>query len=289
MSPEPTLAPSSQDRALNLDRAVVDSFGDEWTRFDQSALSRAELLDQFDGYFNVFPWERLGSDAAGMDVGCGSGRWAQLVAPRVGTLHCIDASEGALAVARRNLAAQPNCWFTHASVQAIPIPDGTLDFGYCLGVLHHIPDTQAGLNACIAKLKPGAPFLVYLYYALDGRPSWFKALWRLSDALRRMIAHSPDPIRFFVCDLIAAAVYWPLSRFARLMERLGHDVSNLPLSPYRHRAYYSLRTDALDRFGTRLEQRFSRDQVEAMMKAAGLANIRFSARSPFWCAVGLKA
>lgn len=289
MALEPTLAPSNPDRALNLDRAVVDSFGDEWTRFDQSALSRDELLDQFDGYFNVFPWERLGPDAEGMDVGCGSGRWARLVAPRVGTLHCIDASDGALAVARRNLAALPNCRFAHASVQAIPIEDGALDFGYCLGVLHHIPDTQAGLNACVAKLKPGAPFLVYLYYALDGRPGWFKALWRLSDVLRRAIAHSPDPIRFFVCDLIAATVYWPLSRFAGLMERLGRDVSNLPLSPYRHRAFYSLRTDALDRFGTRLEQRFSRDQVRAMMEASGLADIRFSTRSPFWCAVGLKA
>ena len=47
-----------------------------------------------------------------------------------------------------------------------------------------------------------------------------------------------------------------------------------------------MRTDALDRFGTRLEQRFTRKQVEMMMEAAGLEQIVFSDHSPFWCAVG---
>jgi hypothetical protein len=50
-----------------------------------------------------------------------------------------------------------------------------------------------------------------------------------------------------------------------------------------------MRTDALDRFGTRLEQRFSRTQIEQMMITAGLKDIRFSEREPFWVACGIKA
>ena len=34
-------------------------------------------------------------------------------------------------------------------------------------------------------IKPGAPFLLYLYYALDQRPAWFKAVWAASDVVRR--------------------------------------------------------------------------------------------------------
>jgi hypothetical protein len=49
-----------------------------------------------------------------------------------------------------------------------------------------------------------------------------------------------------------------------------------------------MRTDALDRFGTRLEKRFRRDQIAAMLEAAGFANIRFSDGEPFWCAVARK-
>ncbi len=47
-----------------------------------------------------------------------------------------------------------------------------------------------------------------------------------------------------------------------------------------------MRTDALDRFGTRLEQRFSREQIKVMMEKVGLERIEFSANMPFWCAVG---
>jgi hypothetical protein len=50
-----------------------------------------------------------------------------------------------------------------------------------------------------------------------------------------------------------------------------------------------MRTDALDRFGTRLEQRFSRAEIERMMTNAGLSGINFSEREPFWVAVGRKA
>jgi hypothetical protein len=49
-----------------------------------------------------------------------------------------------------------------------------------------------------------------------------------------------------------------------------------------------MRTDAYDRFCTRLEQRFSRQQIERMLLDAGFEQIRFSDESPFWCAVGRK-
>jgi hypothetical protein len=49
-----------------------------------------------------------------------------------------------------------------------------------------------------------------------------------------------------------------------------------------------MRTDSLDRFGTKLEQRFTKVEIENMMRAAGLKDIKFSSSVPFWCAVGIK-
>ena len=63
---------------------------------------------------------------------------------------------------------------------------------------------------------------------------------------------------------------------------------NWPLSAYGTKSYYSLRTDALDRFGTRLEKRFTRKQITHMMVAAGLERIAFRDEEPFWCALGYK-
>lgn len=270
----------------NIDDETVRSFGNEWSTFDQSRLSDKEIARRFGEYFLIFPWDSLPEGAVGADVGCGSGRWALRVATRVGTLHCIDASEQALGVARRNLAGQQNCWFHHASVDAMPLPLGSLDFCYSLGVLHHVPDTLAGIKACVALLKPGAPLLLYLYYALDNRPWWFRAIWKATDILRYGIARLPFRPKRAITDAIAVAIYWPLARLCALVERSGGNPAGLPLSAYRDDSFHTMRTDAFDRFGTRLEQRFSRAQIELMMREAGLDNIRFSETPPCWCAVG---
>ncbi len=275
------------NRETNVDHETVKGFGDEWVRFDQSELPEQEHKALFESYFSVFPWHSLPMNAEGFDLGCGSGRWAKLVAPRVGHLHCIDPSV-ALDVARKNLAQFGNCVFHSATVDAMPIEDSTMDFGYSLGVLHHVPDMQAGIDACVRKLKPGAPFLVYLYYAFDNRPLWFRAIWRLSNVLRLAVSRLPHGLRYFSSQILAFLIYLPLAKFSWAVEKTGVNVSNFPLSAYRNLSFYTMRTDALDRFGTRLEQRFSRKQIKAMMEQAGLERVEFSASEPFWCAVGYR-
>jgi SAM-dependent methyltransferase len=241
----------------------------------------------FDNYFSIFPWDRLPKHAVGFDLGCGSGRWAKLVAPRVGKLYLFDPSEDALNVARRNLSEADNVEFALAGADNVPLADASCDFGYSLGVLHHIPDTEAGMNACVAKLKSGAPFLVYLYYSFDNRPAWFRLIWRLSNAIRGVVCRMPYGARYGISQALALTLYWPLARTALLLEKTGVNVGSFPLSQYRHNSLYVMRNDALDRFGTRLEQRFSKAEIEAMMRRCGLMDISFSTTS-FWTAVGFK-
>ena len=69
---------------------------------------------------------------------------------------------------------------------------------------------------------------------------------------------------------------------------MGLNVSKFPLSTYSNRSFYAMRTDALDRFGTRLEQQFSRHQIKVMMEQAGLERVKLSESEPFWCAVGYR-
>ena len=113
-------------------------------------------------------------------------------------------------------------------------------------------------------------------------------IWKASDLVRRMIFRFPPTAKHVVTDIIAMFVYWPLARLSLLFERLGLSVSGIPLSYYRNHSFYTLRTDSRDRFGTPLEQRFDRVQIEKMMISAGLENIQFSESAPFWCVVGTK-
>ncbi|MFL6861736.1 MAG: class I SAM-dependent methyltransferase [Allosphingosinicella sp.] len=272
----------------NIDVKTVEGFGEEWDAYDQQDLPPAEHRRLFEQYFSPFPFDSLPDGAEGFDLGCGSGRWALLAAERVGHLHCIDPSPKALDVARRRLAGVANVSFHLAGVDAIPLADGSQDFGYSLGVLHHVPDTRAAMASCVRKLKPGAPFLVYLYYSFDNRPPWFRAVWKTSEMGRAVISRLPFPLRKASTTAVAALVYWPLSRAATLLEKAGVPVSAFPLSAYRYRSFYSLRTDALDRFGTRLEQRFSKAEIRQMMIDCGLTAIEFREDEPFWVACGRK-
>jgi hypothetical protein len=89
-----------------------------------------------------------------------------------------------------------------------------------------------------------------------------------------------------VADVLAAVMYWPLARTARIVEMAGRDPSSLPLFQYRHRSFYVMRNDSLDRFGTRLEKRYSRDEVLDLLEGAGLENVQFADGPPWWVAVG---
>ena len=48
--------------------------------------------------------------------------------------------------------------------------------------------------------------------------------------------------------------------------------------------FVMLQNDALDRFGTRLEQRFSKKEIMEMLGLAGfdLSSLKFSDLEPFW-------
>ena len=181
----------------NTDPATVEGFGREWATFTQSAeaFTDADRRAMFEGYFAIFPWDRLPPNSVGADIGCGSGRWTMLVAPRVGHLHAIDPAADALAVARANLAGLGNVSFHQASVSALPFADGSLDFAYALGVLHHVPDTAQAIRDAAAKLKPGAPFLLYLYYALDNRSAGYRMLWKISNTGRLILRARPTRCR----------------------------------------------------------------------------------------------
>ena len=274
----------------NTDQATVEGFGREWTTFTQSAseLTVEDRRAMFESYFSIFPWDMLPPHSIGADIGCGSGRWAILVAHRVGHLHAVDAGAAALSVARSNLAGLDNVSFHHASVSALPFEDDALDFAYALGVLHHVPDTAQAIRDVAAKLKPGAPFLIYLYYAFDNRSAAYRALWKLSNAARLILSHAPYPVQIAATTVIAYLLYWPLARTAALLEMIGMLPRSWPLAFYRRRSFYVMRTDAFDRFCTRLEQRFTRAQITDMLRAAGFDDIRFSDKEPFWVALAIK-
>lgn len=162
-------------------------------------------------------------------MGCGTGRWTRFVSPRVDRLYCIDPSS-ALAVARQALALQHNVKFHQSYVSDNCITPGSQGFGYNLDIIHHVPDTAVYIASCVSLLKPGAPLILYLYYAFDNCPRWFSFLWKSSNIVKLLISSLPPNPKHFSTDIITAFVYFPLACLAALCAALKFKVDLFPLS-----------------------------------------------------------
>ncbi len=100
--------------------------------------------------------------------------------------------------------------------------------------------------------------------------------------------HLPPTFKHLTTDIIAALVCWPLARLSGVLEKLHFPIHGMLLSFYRNHTFYTLRSDACDRFGTPLKQCFTRGQIESMLLKSGLVDMQFSKADPYWCVVGLK-
>ena len=276
------------DQDSNLDVRTVVSFGEEWQKFNR--FSDQDIDSIGNDYFDIVDEAILHPGTVALDVGCGSGRWTKFLAEKVGMVEAIDPSK-AVVPASRMLKDLKNVRVTQASVSAIPFEDESFDFVMSLGVLHHVPDTRKAVMDCVRKLKSGGTFMIYLYYSLDNRGLFFRTLFKMSDLIRRMVSSLPSGLKKFVCDILAVLLYLPFVWTARILSFLGvpeKTLDRIPLSYYRKTRFFIIRNDAFDRFGTPLEQRFSKEEIRKMLTDAGLIRIRFSENAPFWHAIALK-
>lgn len=267
--------------SANMDQATVSSFGEEWKRFH--AFDQEELKRCGDQYFDLLGENEPGSDAVVLDAGCGSGRWSWYLASRVAAIEAIDPSD-AVYPAMQLLHDVSNVRVTRCSIDSMPFADASFDFIMSIGVLHHVPDTEAALRVLKKKLKPDGSFLVYLYYDVSHRGLLFRLLFACVNASRRIISSIPSALKQIICEVIALLVYWPLARFSRLLSLLGLSAMarRIPLSYYAEKGFFIMRNDALDRFGTPLEKRYTRAEITRMLNGAGFSRVRFSGGEPYW-------
>ena len=270
----------------NLDQKVIDGFGHEWSSFDYSSSQSTEALDaQFSAYcspINLLMFDK--SNAIAGDFGAGSGRWSSRLLANFSKVYALEPSDGAFKVLEQKFKSESRVIILKETVGGNSLPDVSLDLAMSLGVLHHIPDTSLAIKDVFKKIKPGGYFLCYLYYKLEGKPLLYRIIFRAVDIARRLISQMPHPLKALTSKFIAGVVYWPLAGISRLLGKFGMNTSNIPLHHYAEMPFMMLANDALDRFGTSLEQRFSKAEITEMLDSAGfdISTLKFSEIEPFW-------
>jgi len=172
-------------------QAYTGSFGFQW-----KIHARTQLDDAEDHRNDIAFRRRTGfrpEDLAGklvLDVGCGMGRFAE-VATRWGAhVVGIDLSL-ASEVAAENLADRAAAIF-QADVFQLPFAEGSFDFIYSIGVLHHTPNCEDAVKILPRLLKPGGRLAVWLY-------SSYNPWYRMSDVYRKVTRRLPQKLLYKLC------------------------------------------------------------------------------------------
>ncbi|MCK4589179.1 MAG: methyltransferase domain-containing protein [Nanoarchaeota archaeon] len=153
---------------------TVDRFSYEWKKF-------SSLHNEYEKQF--LDWVKVGKDffknKVILDGGCGTGRHCYY-ASRYGAkmLVGIDLGES-IEVAYRNNQENQNAHFVQADIYHLPFKERTFDYIYSIGVLHHLPNPEAGFRKILALVKKKGFISIWVY----GREGNF--LLKLMDPMRK--------------------------------------------------------------------------------------------------------
>lgn len=246
---------------------TAESFAYEWRRFGGL---RPEWERNFADYMKPLSADQLAGQLL-LDVGAGSGRHSFYAAKAGAHVVAVDLGD-AIDVARRNLPME--VLTVQADAERLPFAPGTFDIVMSIGVLHHLPDPEAGLRRIVELARPGGRVHVYLYWLPEQR--WHRAVLSGVNIARRVSTRLPHRVLHALCYPFAAillALFVAPYRVLRRRTRTSRLAAKLPLQAYADYPFGVLVNDQFDRFSAFIEHRYTREEVVGMMQRAGLENV----------------
>jgi SAM-dependent methyltransferase len=237
------------------------SFGYQWNRFSKTQLDSARgTTRSHDTFIERTGWKL--ADLRGksvLDAGCGMGRFAEIAADAGADVHAIDLSS-AVEAAAGNLGARPNMTFYQADIFNLPFAEGSFDYIYSLGVLHHTPDTRRAFLALTKLLKPGGRISIWVYSHRAFR------YYFGSELLRPLTSRLPKPLLLSLCR-VAVPLY-----YVHKVPKLG--IVSTMILPTSHDADPAWRwLDTFDWYSPTFQWKHTHEEVRGWFAEAGLSDI----------------
>jgi ArsR family transcriptional regulator len=130
--------------------------------FETDAAHWDRVRDELFGtrFFLIALLSLIDSKATVGDLGCGSGALSEVLAPVVQRIIAVDDSAAMLSEARERLGRFDHVEIQRGTLEALPLPDQTLDIATLMLVLHHLPDPEKAIAEVGRVLKPGGKLLI---------------------------------------------------------------------------------------------------------------------------------
>lgn len=241
------------------------SFGLQWNRFARvqldSATGAAYSRRRFDDETGWSPAELEGRWV--VDIGCGSGRFAEIAAGYGANVVAVDLSS-AVDAAQGNLGHLPNVHVVQADLRYLPVRRDAIDRLYCLGVLQHTPDPIESARALVRALPAGGRFAFTIYGR--GPLTYANTKYLVRPLTRRL-----PPERLLAATERAMPVLFPATSFLYSLPTVGRVFSFvIPVANYVDRTeltsearYQESILDTFDMLSPRYDRPVTVEEVRA--------------------------
>jgi len=162
--------------------------------------------------------------------------------------------------ARENTKELPNVKVVMADIYHLSKDwQGKFDYIFCIGVLQHLPDPQAGFNKLMPLLKSGGAVSIWVYGRKDNRLAMY-----FYEPLRRITTRIPHKVLYYLSFLPA------------LMMEIINGLKLPIFKQYRQFPFKTKWNDAFDVFSAPSARYYMLEEIQEWFEQAGLKDIKVS-------------
>jgi len=239
----------------------VSSFSYQWETWRSNNLPRGDMKNETEEYFfrkTGFLKAELACKVI-LDVGCGTGRFCELVANYGGEVIGVDLSYS-VDVAFENMRRDPRISFVQADLFHLPFADQAFDLIYSIGVLHHTPDCKQAFKQLPRLLKKGGQISIWVY-------SVYTYLYnKFSAPIRKITIKLPKKLLYYLC-YISVPIY-----YIRKIPVIGILSMVLPVTT--HKNWRLGVEQTFDWYAPRYQSKHAYPEVFKWFEEEGLKEIR---------------
>ena len=257
------------------DGEYVSTFGEQWNRF------RRTQIDKFNGttlsrdrFYAGIGWrtEEL-KGARVLEVGCGAGRFTQILLDAGALVYAVDYSS-AVDACFANHGPHPNLCVIQADLYRMPFRRGSFEFVFCYGVLQHTPDPQAAFMSLVPFLRSGGRLAIDVY-----RKGWEIAPHKSKYPYRSFTRRLPRDLLFRIIQWYVPK-WLPFDTFIKRIPGVGPamgmlipcwNYSYLPLTKEQRIEWGIL--DTFDALASEYDSPQTLEAVQSWFREAGLEDI----------------
>jgi 2-polyprenyl-3-methyl-5-hydroxy-6-metoxy-1,4-benzoquinol methylase len=256
----------------------ASSFGLQWKEFRLTQLdsftgttiSRDRLTRLVGGSLGVLRGKQV------LEVGCGAGRFTEIMLDAGASVYAIDLSS-AVEANYENFKERSNYWVLQADVLKLPFVPEQFDMVVCVGVIQHTENPERTIETLCSHVRP-AGLLVFDHYT-HGYPVTPSRRFLRSLLIR--VRNKTRVLRF--CKTMVGAL-WPIHRLLWRYHLPHVRNTFLKISPVvdYHAAYPQLSSDILfawamldthDTLTDYYKHLRSREEIEACLRKCGMTDI----------------